>query len=214
MNKSSKSAQASKASPSIELCSEWDAWANTYVELQAGSQQTERMLWHYAPWSYLSSMVDSGGLRPSNAGAPDQTPMLWFSANQEWEPTATKLMGDGTGRIFEITFDQQVKYSGCIRFGIAANDPRLLNWKDACAIANTSSHMRWCMEIAGMKMGGNPAHWFATPASVPLSELLLQVWVGHWAYATSPQDMVNVWEGKRQRNAANGSQFTDCARVK
>lgn len=214
MNQFSNSDLTGETSPSTVLCSEWNAWADAYVELQAGCHHTKNMLWHYAPWSYLSSMVESGVLLPSNAMAPQQTPMLWFSANQKWEPTATKAMGDSTGRIFQITFNQQVEFSGCIRFGIASNDPRLLKWKDACAVANTTSHMRGCLEKAGMQMGGNPAHWFGTPASMPLSELLLQVWVGHWAYATSPQDMVTAWKEMRKRHSTNDSETTKRPRVK
>jgi hypothetical protein len=213
MTEISISAPTSSANQPLALSSERGSRPNSCGVLQPGTHQAEGMLWHYAPWFYLQHMVDSGDLRPSNAGAPDLTPTLWFSANQNWEPTATKLLPDARGCMVQGTFDQQNELLGCIRFGIDANDPRLLKWKDACTASNTSRIVRKSLEKAGLKMGGNPTHWFATLASVPLSDLLLQVWVGHWAQATSIQDMVSAWEVKCQRDAANGSQFNPIKRI-
>lgn len=171
------------------------------------------LVWHYAPWSYLHRIVKSGALLGSNAGAPEEKPMLWFSANQHWEPTATKLMKNGSGGILQLTFAQQVKHAGCIRFGLAAEDPRLFNWKEACVIAGTKREMRRALEMAGKRQGANPAHWYATPAAVPLSELVFQVWDGKWQDATSPQDMATVWEDAQQRQAANDSAIAGHRRI-
>ena len=97
------------------------------------------MVWHHAPWAYLPAMVESGALRGSNTHAAGEAPMLWFSANQQWEPTATKLAANNPNgtNLFVMTFKQQAERFGCIRFGLAADDFCLLNWKDACAFAGT-----------------------------------------------------------------------------
>ena len=150
-------------------------------------------VWHYAPWAYLPSMVESGALRGSNAGAAGENPMLWFSANQQWEPTAAKAVRNNAGLITQMTFQQQVTRVGCIRFGLPAADVRLLNWKQACAAANTPKESRRAMEKVGKKQGSNPDHWFATVSGVSLSELHFQVWLNGWKDATSPQDMAAVW---------------------
>ena len=96
-----------------------------------------KAVYHYAPWAYLPSMVEAGCLRPSNAGAEGEAALLWFSAHQHWEPTATKLLmrRDGASRL--MTFAEQLASFGCIRFRLAADDPRLMTWKAACAVAGT-----------------------------------------------------------------------------
>lgn len=85
-----------------------------------------RILWHYAPGQYLPDMVSAGRLRTSNVGAPGEAPLLWFSANQTWEPTATKSVQTRRG-LMRLTFAQQVARSGCIRFGLPSDDCRLLD---------------------------------------------------------------------------------------
>jgi hypothetical protein len=158
------------------------------------------MVWHYAPWAYLPAMVEFGALRGSNAGAPGEVPMLWFSANQQWEPTATKCAANnpnGTD-LFVMTFKQQAERFGCIRFGLAADDSRLLNWKAACAAAGTLRDKRRGLVRVGIKKGANPAHWFATAATIPLAELDFQVFLdGRWQDAESPKDMAAVWVERR-----------------
>lgn len=157
------------------------------------------MFWHYAPWAHLPAIVESGGLRGSNAGAAGELPMLWFSANQQWEPTATKMLQNNAGATVSLTFKQQAERFGCIRFGLSATDPRLLNWKDACTVAGTPRATRRILENVGKKKGADPAHWFATTAIIPLTELHFQVWHEGWHDATSPQDMAAVWTETRRR---------------
>jgi hypothetical protein len=151
------------------------------------------MVWHYAPWAYLPAMVKFGALRGSNAAAAGEVAMLWFSANQQWEPTATKMMRNSAGALVFLTFKQQVQMFGCIRFGMAADDCRLLNWKAACNYAGTPRETRRGLERVGKKAGADTAHWFATAAIIPLTELHFQVWADGWRDATSPQDMAAVW---------------------
>lgn len=162
--------------------------------------------WHYTPWSYLPSIVQAGFLWGSNAFAEREKPMLWFSANQHWEPTATKMVASSTGKILNLTTAEQIEQFGRIRFGISANDSRLENWKNACITAGTPPKKRRHMESWGRKVGGNPAHWFATDKNIELSELHFQVWFDGWCDATSPQDMAAVWiecRGDRQSDYTN-----------
>ena len=144
---------------------------------------TPLMVWHYAPWAYLPSMVESGVLRVGNASAPGEKPLLWFSTNQKWDATAAKIVRTNTGTPRFLTFKEQEKVLGCIRFGLATDDSRLLNWIDACSAAGTPRETRRQMERVGKKKGADSAHWFATAVSIPLNELHFQVWVGRSRYA-------------------------------
>ena len=129
------------------------------------------MYFHYAPWSYLRRIVDSGHLRTSNAGGPPDEPgLLWFSAHQNWEPTATKLFKK-EGASFRLTFQQQEQRFGCIRFGLNSDDQRLLPWAEACKYAGITRVDRRNLEIAGRRLGANPAQWFASPLPIALDDL-------------------------------------------
>src|SRR5690606_8416175 len=98
--------------------------------------------WHYATAHYLAEHSAAGARVGPSSGAADDPPMLWFSANQKWEPTATKAVCDSNGNIRSLTFEQQVKLCGCIRFGISADDARLLKWREACSFAGTPKLLR------------------------------------------------------------------------
>jgi hypothetical protein len=151
-------------------------------------------VWHYTAWSRLSDIVDSGELRPSNTGAPGEHPLLWFSANQNWEPTATKMIFDSSGRVRQLSFQQQAELLGCIRLGIPVDDARLLEWKEACNAAGTPRSVRRALESAGRKRGGNPVHWFGSLVSMPITDLRLQAWTdGAW-HSGDPSGMATLWK--------------------
>jgi len=160
------------------------------------------VLWHYAPWSRLHEIVKSGFLQRSNASAPKELPMLWFSANQVWEPTATKNMWLKSGQLMPLTFEAKNAKFGCIRFGIAEADPRLQKWKQACATAGILRGMRCTLERVGKKMGANPEDWHATAVNVPLNELHFQVWSSGWKDESSAKDMADAWTQLRLREPA------------
>ena len=151
------------------------------------------MRWHYAPWAYLDDIVLDGFLKVGNAGAPAERPLLWFSANQRWEPTATKLLETSQGFV-ELTFEEQAANYGCIRFGLPVTDARLLNWRDACRAAGTPSKLRRHLEQAGKELGAKPSHWFAVATNVSLDDLRFQVWLGKMGWRNAkPKEMVEVW---------------------
>lgn len=77
---------------------------------------------HYAPWEYVPRIVSSGMLKPSNAGgAPEEPGLLWFSANQSWEPTATKIVPLHSGGVRRLAFANKWSSSDvCALVGLAA----------------------------------------------------------------------------------------------
>jgi hypothetical protein len=148
----------------------------------------EKLVWHYAPWAYLAEIVEEGTLRCSNAGIGTTLPLLWFSANQQWEPTATKrLSTEKNGPSRPLSFKEQAVHLGCIRFGLAAEDARLMGWKVACDVAGILPKMRRAMEGDGRRQGANPAHWSASASAVPLGELFFQVWFKNAWYGVEGQ---------------------------
>lgn len=126
---------------------------------------------HYTVGLKLQPILDAGELRPSNAGAPNERPLLWFSLHPRWEPTATKLVVTPQG-VRRLTLSQQRdQLGGCLRFELSPSVvPLLLPWADACRAAGTSRDERRALERVGKRRGGDPKQWYAHVASVSLAD--------------------------------------------
>lgn len=159
-----------------------------------------KTFWHYSSAVRLPIIIDSGTLKCSNAGAPYELPMLWFSADQKWDETATKVVIMKSGLIKALTFRQQLEKFGCIRFGLIENDPRFLPWKEACAVAGTSDASRRQLAKRGHEMGCNPANWYATATGIPLNELHFQILRDRWSDVTNIKDIADVWRRKHKKH--------------
>jgi hypothetical protein len=153
-------------------------------------------VWHYAPWAKLPAMVKAGELIPSNAGAPGEAPVLWFSANQHWEPTATKTVSTPRGPV-RLTLAQQAQRFGCIRFGLMRDDPRLLSWDNACKAAGTPRDMQRTLELVGKRLGARCSDWYGCLSAIGLSELEFQVRLDTWRPAL-PDEMAQVWLDQKE----------------
>ncbi len=151
------------------------------------------MVWHYTPWSYLPKIVDSGHLRPANAGAPTERPLLWFSSRKDFEPTALKAFQSNDGRPQQLTFEEQVSLVGCVRFGLPQGDTRLMPWVVACKEGGISITQKRVMEKRGKQIKSSSGNWFATSISVPLEEMEFHVFInGKWMPADDLRGMADV----------------------
>ncbi|QDV97101.1 hypothetical protein FFH90_023485 [Pseudomonas sp. ATCC 43928] len=141
----------------------------------------KEMVHHYTTENHhLPLILASGALIPSNAGAAHEPPLLWFSKAQRWEKTATKMVQAEDG-LRLLTFAEQLAKFGCVRFSLASDDPRLMNWVDACKYAGITSTARRKLEAVGRKRGGSPIEWFAIAGNVSVTELRLERFDGtHW----------------------------------
>ncbi|MFL9864159.1 hypothetical protein PQR67_08265 [Paraburkholderia fungorum] len=103
---------------------------------------------------------------------------------------------DGRG-VRPLSFHEQAKVFGCVRFGLSASDPRLMDWKTACAFDGTSREMRRKMELRGKRDGANPKDWSAIAVPVPLEELTFHFWANRakaWGAGVTPQQVLEIWE--------------------
>lgn len=136
------------------------------------------MVHHYTTERHhLPLILSAGELRPSNAGAEHEPPLLWFSRAQRWEATATKMIQGPAGARL-LTFAEQMAAFGCVRFSLPADDPRLMSWADACKYAGIGSTARRKLEAVGRKRGGLPSDWLAIAGAVPLADVRLQCFDG------------------------------------
>ena len=157
-------------------------------------------VWHYTPLAHAESILQSGRLLPSNARAEREIPLLWFSCEQRWEPTAGKLVVAPSGRLKMASWEEQLRVYGVFRLGLSEADSRLLHWSQACKAARTPRKERLGMEQQGRLLGANPARWRACLQSLQISELSVQCLdaAEQWT-PCSLEDVLASWNADQPR---------------
>jgi len=166
-----------------------DCWHSASDQAMTNMEKI-RYLWHYTTDPALKSIIQSGLLLPKfGMRVCEKEPALWFTKNQEWEFYANKIHKTDGGRDVVLSFKQTAEILGAVRFGIAANDPRLKDWPTSCRIVGTARENRRITERHALKMGSNPLDWCASFEAIPVSDLLVQLWIdGHGWCNDKPND--------------------------
>lgn len=133
------------------------------------------LTWHYTYGHKMAAIQAAGMLLPTaELIAPKERPCLWFSLNQEFEPTALKLIATSTS-IHRPPLAWWRKNAQLFRFGLDSKDARLIPWphvaKKARIPAKAVSHM---LAVA-VECGARPLDWHGTLEPVPLAALRLEV---------------------------------------
>jgi hypothetical protein len=134
--------------------------------------------WHYTTGIAFQSIVKSGVLLPSKKYiAKNERPVLWFSLNQDYEPTAAKGVRLDDGRVAQGSRDTTYKFGGgLVRFGYAAK--RLIPWRDLKKKARIPIRVVDGLERVGRKMQAHPGDWLGSFRAISISELVIDVWDG------------------------------------
>ena len=136
------------------------------------------MLWHYTVVERLNQILADGLLRPAAMGAlKGVKPVVWFTTNQDWEPTANRLWQSPTGSWTRLGKDQTiVLFGGLARIGVAPSVAPI-DWKaykDQSGIPPKAANTIYNEAVS---VGGRPGNWFATFEPVPRSLwLAVEVW--------------------------------------
>lgn len=132
----------------------------------------KQLAWHYTTGELFTEIMESGLLMTTSAGCPEhERPVLWFSMNQRWEPTANKAIIDDYG-YRGLTMQETKEYGrGLVRFGFPYTQlvPWIKLWKEAGMLPE---HKR-ALEKTGRKQGANPYHWHGVFRDIPVSEILV-----------------------------------------
>lgn len=113
-----------------------------------------RMLWHYTHRQAMPHIVRSGMLRPD--GGKGQTKLVWFSAQQLVEPTASACWAS------------DLKPAVVYRLGIRRGTCGVVRWDKLVPIMSTEGML---LAGSGVAMRANPNLWFASAAPVPLDAI-------------------------------------------
>jgi len=121
------------------------------------------MLWHYTSSTHYVSIVKDGLILPATTYVPDEEkPIVWFSDDQFWEPTATKGVQLRDGTIGSLSLDGMLdRHILPIRIGVDSTvAPH--RWSDLKSLSGMSSETARGLASSAKRMGSNPCLWRGT----------------------------------------------------
>ena len=127
--------------------------------------------------------MESGVILPATAKVPaGERPIVWFSSNQEWEPTSTKLYVTNKGSVRRLSKDELEKRgNGLVRFGVTRRTAKL-DWTAIKRFSGMSPGTTRDLKVKGRRLGSKPESWFGSFDAVQRSEwVAVEVWnAGQW----------------------------------
>jgi len=150
--------------------------------------------WHYTVGDRLVSILKDGRLKPATKNiSKREKPILWFSTEAEWEPTASKGWRNPDGSVLWMTREQMLDRGvTLVRIGVVAS-VNLMSWevlKKKCGMPLQDALQ---LERVAIKRGGNPAKWYGTFNPVPKSK---------WSAIQVYED--GSWKGDREGGGQTG----------
>jgi hypothetical protein len=123
----------------------------------------------------MERIIHDGFLRPTAINiAPDELPVLWFSKNDQFEPTAAKGMITPDGGVKLMTHTQMAQMLGIFRFSLPDTDIRLISWQRLPMRAKIPKKtVRYLIDV-GVKRGAKPNDWVGTLVPIPLPSLVCE----------------------------------------
>jgi hypothetical protein len=120
-------------------------------------------VFHYTTGLKLRSIINTGAIKPTTARIePHEKPVAWFSTQDQWEPTATKVPIPGmAGQI--ATAQAQ---GGLVRITVPGTCAPYI-FPQLPLIAGTKPSVCIGLLLAGLELGSDPAAWRFTPTPVP-----------------------------------------------
>lgn len=149
-------------------------------------------IFHYTVGPKLPLIADSGHLMPTGFGAAKsrrEKPILWWSSNARWEPTATKVLNRDGRTFYRPTFDELNELCGTFRFRLSTRNLggspevgfKLMAWNQLPLVARLDAADARQMVTAALELGAVPTDWWGCLEPVSLSfeasgRLQLEVW--------------------------------------
>ena len=120
-------------------------------------------IYHYTTGLKLRSIINSGSIKPTTARIePHEKPVAWFSTQDQWEPTATKVPIPGMQGQIETAKAQ----NGLVRIAVPGTCAPYV-FPQLPLIAGTSPAACIGLLMAGLELGSDPDTWRFTPTPVP-----------------------------------------------
>jgi hypothetical protein len=127
-------------------------------------------VWHYTIGKRFAQIMADGAIKPATAHVPkDERPIVWFSLNERWEPTARKMTVNPDGTLVPLDMMGTEEHGGgLVRIGVAP-ETAPYDWKTLRKTSGMSSRMASSLSRAATEMGARPRDWRGTFEPVPRS---------------------------------------------
>jgi hypothetical protein len=120
-------------------------------------------VFHFTTGAKLLSIINSGAIKPTTAKIePHEKPVAWFSTQDHWEPTATKVPIPGMQGQIETAKAQ----GGLVRITVPGTCAPYV-FPQLPLIAGTKPSVCIGLLIAGLELGSDPDSWRFTLQTVP-----------------------------------------------
>lgn len=132
------------------------------------------LAWHYTTGEKFKTIAAAGLLVPTAIGVrPPERPVLWFSLDQQFEPTARKAtIEGGTLRVLSID-ETKRRGGGLVRFGMTPH--RLYMGEKLRTRAHISRALWASLCSAAVAQNGDPSLWAGCIQPVPIEGLTIDV---------------------------------------
>ena len=132
------------------------------AQLPLGPDPPEHV-YHYTTGLKLRQIINSGYIKPTTAKIePHEKPVAWFSTQDQWEPTATKVPVPGMAGQIETAQAQ----GGLVRITVPGTCAPFI-FPQLPLIAGTKPTVCIGLLLAGLELGSDPDSWRFTPTPVP-----------------------------------------------
>jgi hypothetical protein len=135
------------------------------------SSDDECRLWHYTTGRWLDQILKDGFIKPATEGVPQgERPIVWFSKNQHWEQTVSKLGTNPDGTLIQLDMAQTgERGGGLVRIEVESmTAPH--DWNDLKERSGMRAKMATSLYSSGIAQRARPREWRGMFEAVPRSK--------------------------------------------
>lgn len=142
--------------------------------MNARTQHQRSIAWHYTTGQKFELIQKDGVLRPAHIGvvAPER-PLIWFSTDPVFEPTAAKAIVVNGVRHMLTLREMYDRAGGIVRLGCRIN--RLKGGADLRKAAKMQPAMWSVLASIGRRMGASSAEWWGYVGALRLDEVIVEM---------------------------------------
>ncbi|OEZ83366.1 hypothetical protein JAB6_29430 [Janthinobacterium sp. HH104] len=142
--------------------------------MSAGTQQHTSIAWHYTTGQKFALIQKNGVLRPAHIGVlASERPVIWFSTNPVFEPTAAKaFVVDGVRRMLTVR-EMYDLAGGVVRLGCRIS--RLKSGADLRKAAKMQPAIWNVLASVGKRLGASPAEWWGYVGALMLDDVTVEM---------------------------------------
>lgn len=135
--------------------------------------------WHYTIEVRVRSIKKDLHLKPAYQGIPErEIPVLWFSRNPRWEPTASKIAIHRSGQVRLLTTKEMFSELGDQLYRFSYPVDHLMPWHILKRKARISTKEQRRLIKKAKEQGSNYLDWYGTtePIWVDDADLKAEKW--------------------------------------